>query len=142
MANKKIKGATTTCYNGIQFKSSLEVMIYKTLLQEGFHPKYEEKKFTLWYGFKPTIPFYNKGKDGLNKLENKKLIDITYTPDFTFEYNGYFVIIEAKGYENDIFPIKKKMFRKILEAYKKALYFEIFTKKQLVDAIKIIKEYE
>ena len=41
MINKKIKGATTTCYNGIQFKSSLEVMIYKTLLQEGFHPKYE-----------------------------------------------------------------------------------------------------
>ena len=75
-------------------------------------------------------------------MDNKKLIDITYTPDFTFEYNDYFIIIEAKGYENDTFPIKKKMFRKILEAYKKALYFEIFTKKQLVDAIKIIKSYE
>ena len=142
MINKKIKGATARSFNGINFKSQLEVIIYKTLIQEGFNPKYEEKKFILWDGFKPTIPFYNKGKNGLNKLSMTKLIDITYTPDFTFDYKGYLVIIEAKGYENDTFPIKKKMFRKILETYKKALYFEVFTKKQLVDAIKIIKTYE
>lgn len=142
MANKKIKGATTKVYNGITFKSQLEVSIYKTLLQEGFKPKYEETKFVLWQGFKPKIPFYDRGKDGLNKLSMTKLIDITYTPDFTFEYNNYLIIIEAKGYENDTFPIKKKMFRKVLESYSKALYFEIFTKKQLVDAIKIIKTYE
>lgn len=142
MANKKIKGASTKVYNGITFKSQLEVSIYKTLLQEGFNPKYEEIKYVLWQGFKPTTPFYEKGKDGLNKLSMKKIIDITYTPDFTFEYNNYLIIIEAKGYENDTFPIKKKMFRKVLESYNKALYFEIFTKKQLVDAIKIIKTYE
>lgn len=142
MVNKKIKGASTKIYNGITFKSQLEVSIYKTLLQEGFNPKYEEVKYILWQGFKPTVPFYEKGKDGLNKLSMKKIIDITYTPDFTFKYKNYFVIIEAKGYENDTFPIKKKMFRKILESYSNTLYFEIFTKKQLVDAIKIIKTYE
>ena len=143
MVNKKIRGATSLVSDGISFKSQLEVVIYKELLRAGFNPKYEERKFVIWEGIKPTKPFYNRDiQTKMLKLDMGKMRDITYTPDFTFEYNDYFIIIEAKGYENDTFPIKKKMFRKILESYNKALYFEIFTKKQLVDAIKIIKEYE
>ena len=142
MINKKIKGATAKSFNGIDFKSQLEVIIYKTLLQEGFKVEYENMKFVIWEGFRPTIPFYDMDKKTrLLKSNMSKLIDITYTPDFTFIYKKHLIIIEAKGYENDTFPIKKKMFRKIIESYNMPIiYFQIYTKKQLMQAIDVIKK--
>ena len=84
--NKKIRNATATTYNNINFKSKLEESIYKTLLSAGFKPDYEKLKFVLWEGFKPTVPFYNRSKSKVFKQETTKLQDITYTPDFTFKY--------------------------------------------------------
>lgn len=144
MTNHKVKNATPLEYNNIQFKSRLEVMIYKTLLQEGFNVQYEPTKYIIWEGFKPNVSFYNKDKKTrMLKLDNKRLIDITYTPDFVFEYKDTTIVIEAKGFENDTFPIKKKLFRKWLEKQNsqgnKYIFFEIFTKKQLMQAIDIIK---
>ena len=110
MTNHKVKNATPLEYNNIQFKSRLEVMIYKTLLQEGFNVQYEPTKYIIWEGFKPNVSFYNKDKKTrMLKLDNKRLIDITYTPDFVFEYKDTTIVIEAKGFENDTFPIKKKI---------------------------------
>ena len=140
--NKKIKNATPLEYDGISFKSKLERMTYQTLKENDFPVEYEPRKFTIWEGFKPTVPFYNKDKTTrMLKLENKKIISITYTPDFVFTYNGYLVIIEDKGMENDCFYLKKKMFRKWLEEnHPKSIFFEIYTKKQLLQAIETIKE--
>lgn len=144
MENKRIKGATPLVVNNIKFKSKIEASVYNHLLQSGFDPVYEGMKFTLWEGFKPTVPFYTKsGKN--NVLNNKKTIDITYTPDFTFMYRNILVIIEVKGLQNDVFPYKFKMFRKILEdkPYKdNTLLFEIFSIKQLKECIEIIKSYD
>lgn len=139
--NKKIKNASPLEYDGVTFKSKLEKMIYQILKENGFPVEYEPNKFVIWEGFRPTIPFYNKDKiTRMLKLEKKKIIDVTYTPDFVFIYNGYLVIIEAKGFENDCFYLKKKMFRKWLEChYPKSIYFEIYTKKQLLQAVEIIK---
>lgn len=139
--NKKILNATPLVYDDIQFKSQLEKMTYQTLRENGLPVEYEPKKFIIWEGFKPTVPFYNKDKTTrMLKLEKKKIIDISYTPDFLLKYNGWLVIIEDKGFENDLFPIKKKMFRKWLEENEpKSVYFEIYTKKQLLQAIEIIK---
>lgn len=139
--NKKIKNASPLEYDGISFKSKLEKMAYQTLKENNFPVEYEPKKFVIWEGFKPTIPFYNKDKSTrMLKQDNKKLINVSYTPDFVFMYNNHLIIIEAKGMENDLFPLKKKMFRKWLEEYEpKSIYFEIYTKKQLLQAIDIIK---
>lgn len=141
MANKKILGATSLISDNITFKSKLEVTIYKELLRAGFNPKYEEQKFIIWEGIKPTKPFYNRDiKTKMLKLDMGKMRDITYTPDFTFKYKKHLIIIEAKGFENDTFPIKKKLFRGLLETMKTpVIYFEVYTKKQLVQAIEIIK---
>ena len=141
MENKKIKNTKSKVFNGIQFKSILEVSIYKGLLQEGFKPKYEEMTFIIWEGFRPTVDFYNKDtKSKELKKDMGKLRDITYTPDFTFTYKDTLIIIEAKGFENDTFPIKKKLFRKLLEGYDfPTLYFEVYTKRHLTNAISIIK---
>ena len=131
-------------FEGISFKSKLEKTIYQVLREQGFPAKYEPRKFILWQGFKPTVPFYNKDKTTrLLKLEHKKLVDITYTPDFVFSYRGHMVIIEAKGLENDVFPLKKKMFRKWLEQHHpQSIFFEVYTKRQLLQAIDIIKTLE
>ena len=141
--NKKIINAFPLEYDGISFKSKLEKMIYQTLKESGFPVKYEPYKFIIWKGFRPTVPFYDKDKvTRMLKLESKKIIDITYTPDFVFEHNDYLVVIEAKGMENDRFYLKKKMFRRLLEEnHPKSIYFEIYTKKQLLQAIDIIKKY-
>lgn len=145
MGNRKIKNATVIEYNGIKFKSKLEAMFYKELLQAGFKPEYERRTYLLWKGLKPTIPFYTKDKrTKLLKIDMSKLRNMTYTPDFTFNYKNSLIIIEAKGKENDTFPIKKKLFRDLLETMKQEnpMFFEVFSKKQLLQAIEIIKSYE
>lgn len=141
MVNKKIRGATSLVSDGILFKSQLEVVIYKELLRAGFNPKYEERKFVIWEGIKPTKPFYNRDiQTKMLKLDMGKMRDITYTPDFTFEYKNHLIIIEAKGFENDTFPIKKKLFRGLLEKMETSvIYLEVYTKKQLLQAIEILK---
>jgi len=139
--NRKVRNANPKEYGGIQFKSVLERNTYRTLKDAGFDVEYEPLKITVWQGFRPTVPFYNRdNRTRRLKLETKKLIDITYTPDFVFTHNGTTVYIETKGFENDAFPIKKKLFRKWLEEQEaRSVYFEIFSKAQLLQAIDIIK---
>lgn len=138
--NKKIINASPLEYDGISFKSKLEKMVYQTLKEADFPVEYEPHKYIIWEGFKPSVPFYNKDKiTRMLKQESRKIQAITYTPDLSFIHNGYLIIIEAKGFEDSVFPLKKKMFRKWLEDnYPKSIYFEIYTKKQLLQAINII----
>lgn len=147
MSNKKIKNAKITEYDGIKFKSKLEVMVYKTLKENDFNVQYEPFTFTLWEGFKPEVPFYCPNKDKQLEINNKKIISIKYTPDFYFKYNNIEVFIEVKGMKNDTYYLKNKLFRGFLEdTYKEfehiSLYFEIYNKKQLLQAIQIIKDYD
>lgn len=147
--NKKIKNATKRQYEGINFRSSLEVMTYKTLKSRGITPEYESKTFLLWEGFVPQVPFYTKNNFKRKNhnivplgfatvMDKRPLAGITYTPDFYFEYNGKKIIVECKGMENDVFPYKFKMFRKHLEELPDSHTYEvweIFTKKQLDECI-------
>lgn len=159
--NKKIRGAKKTLFSGIEFKSVLEKKFYKTLRIEGFNVLYEPATFTLWDGFKPVTPFYDMETDkqykerieALSKrvpkmltLKSNKIVGIRYTPDFYFRYKNTDVYIEAKGRENDVFYIKKKLFIKYLDdklasTGQKSLYFEIYNMYQLKQAINIIKSY-
>ena len=124
-------------------------MAYKTLLSEGLSPIYEGEKVFLIKGLKPTVPFYNYNRRLCCLTEDLyKLRDITYTPDFKIVYKDCIAYIEMKSIENDVFPIKKKLFRMVLEKMKKDnpynvfLYFELRNKKQLLECIDIIKSYE
>ena len=142
--NNKVKNAQTIVYNEITFKSKLDLMAYKLLEEKGFNPQYEQNTFIIWQGFKPVVPFFTKNKARQVINNNKKLINITYTPDIYFEYQGYKVIIEMKGFTNDVYPIKVKLFRKYIEQLQDSnnyLLFELYTKQQLLTAIQIIEEY-
>ena len=140
--NKKIKNARESVFNGITFKSKLEESFYKTLKAANLDPDYELMKFILIDGFRPTVPFYNRSKSKVFRLDMSKVRDITYTPDFTLLYNDTLFIIEAKGIENDTYPLKKKLFRRLLESMKvPCVYFEVHTKRELLEVIDIIKSY-
>lgn len=155
--NKKIRNATVCHISGITFKSQLEKMAYNCLLEHGFNPKYEPKTFTLIESFDSITPFYDKETDTqfkkrkeagdnsprmLVKKSNKNIQGIRYTPDFYVKYNNLDVFIEMKGIENDVHYIKKKLFRRYLDHQPgKSIYFEIYSKKQLLQAIEIIKDY-
>lgn len=140
--NKKIKNARESVFNGITFKSKLEESFYKTLKAANLDPNYELMKFILIDGFRPTVPFYNRSKSKVFRLDMSKVRDITYTPDFTLLYNDTLFIIEAKGIENDTYPLKKKLFRRLLESMKvPCVYFEVHTKRELLKVIDIIKSY-
>lgn len=161
--NKKIRNATTTKVKGITFKSVTEKMVYKTLIDNGITPEYEKYTFTLWDGFTPTTPFYDQETDTQQEkrtaeagserklpkmlvLKSDKVVGIRYTPDFHFIKKGIDIWIEVKGFENDVFYIKKKLFRKFLDDRlekegKRSMFFEIYTKRQLLQALQIINEY-
>lgn len=139
MKNKKIRNATKTTELGIAFRSEVEARIYKALVAEGFNPLYEKVTFTLSEKIRPTVPFFNR-INGLLGLDMKPVQAITYTPDFTFEYNGILIVIEVKGFENDVFPVKRNLFRKHLETLNQpSMFFEVRTKKELLEALKIIR---
>lgn len=157
----KIRNATVCKGNNITFKSVLEKSVYNALQQLGFNPQYEPETHILWDGFTPITPFYDKESDtqqrkrleegDTNKskilvAKTEKITGIRYTPDFYFRYGKLDVYIETKGFENDIFYIKKKMFRYYLDQRfnstgQHSIFFEIYTKKQLLQAIQIIKDY-
>lgn len=161
--NKKIRNATEAKVRGITFKSQTEKMIYRTLRDKGITPEYEKHTFLLWEGFKPVTPFYDQETDrqlekrmeaaGVTKKIPKLLVlkkdivaGIHYTPDFHFSKEGVDIWIEVKGFENDVFYIKKKLFRKYLDNLfetegKRSMFFEIYTKKQMLQALEIIDEY-
>lgn len=138
--NKKIKNSSPVSTNSINFKSKIELKMYETLVEQGITPDYELITFVLSEGCRPSVGFYNRTKKRGFHYEMSPLQPITYTPDFTFTYNGIFVVIEVKGYENDVFPIKKNLFRKRLEEYDgPVLFFEIRTKAELLLALNIIR---
>lgn len=139
--NKKIKNATKYSYNGIDFKSLFEVSVYKLLEAKHIEPKYEEYTITLTERFKPTVPFYTRTSGRGFHLEKSNVQPLTYTPDFTFSYNGFFVIFEVKGYMNDVYPVKRKLFRKVIEEWKfPVIFFEIHKKSDVEDALDIIEK--
>lgn len=142
--NKKIKNASTCEYDGIKFKSHLEVMCYKKLIAAGFKPEYESIKFTLLNKFKlKNVLFYSPVKGGFT-IYPRMIMDMTYTPDFYIFHKGYNILFDTKGMPNDTYPLKKKLFLKQLEdeseqTGKKFIFFEPHNQKQILESINIIK---
>lgn len=145
MENKKVKNATSLEYNGIKFRSKLEVAAYKKLSEEGFNPEYEQHTYTLQESkLFPTLHYapykdrkLHKNVWGLNKY---KIISLKYTPDFVFNRGDKLIIIEIKGFANDRYPYQKKLFFKWLEDNQpNSAFFEIHNTKQLKEAVEVIK---
>lgn len=100
--------------DGTVFASGLERYTYLKLKEAKLFDKYEGETFQLIEGFYPTIEHWEKqsnGKGELRRRDEKKVLGIKYTPDFT----SHDYIIECKGRANDTFPIRWKLFKLLQE---------------------------
>jgi hypothetical protein len=105
---KKIK------YDGINFASGLERYMYMALQKAKIKAVYEGKSYTLIEGFDFTSESYERqsnGKGDFTNRGNKRILPITYTPDFVADN----FIIECKGRANESFPIRWKLFKRYVE---------------------------
>ena len=104
----KIKSKPTQI-DGIKFRSKLEAHCYRMLKDANIDADYEKHKYVLLKGFHyPQSRFEDNGKTGYQDKQKRKVRDITYTPDFVDPKGRW--IIECKGYANERFPLKWKMF--------------------------------
>jgi hypothetical protein len=122
-ANKKVVNATPFEYNGIKFKSRLEVYVYRRLLEEGFNFGYEQKQWEI-----------------IEKFEymGEKVRAIKIKPDFV-DFKSK-VIIEAKGWATDIYKLRLKLFKRHL-VINNTLYdiYHVKNQKEVESLIKDLK---
>ena len=145
MINRKVKNATAITYDGITFRSHIELKVYKALVDAGYKPQYEPDKIQLLESFRPKRVWYLDGEPQTTKTGAKKgktVIGKTYTPDFKLVVNGITVYIEVKGHPNDVYPITRKMFLKWIDEQEEEIIFsEIHTMRGLnkfIDKLKLL----
>lgn len=116
MATKKrqITRHKKTVVNGIEFASKLEAYMYKLLMSYEIPAGYESQKFTIIEGFMANFSCFEKTatQKQLHDRGNKKVLPITYTPDFVDTQHPPRFIIECKGNPNERFPIVWKLFKR------------------------------
>ena len=135
-ANKrgKIRNATPLIFDGIQFRSKLEVYCYQELKKHHLEAQYEQITYELVKPFTFMGKWLESTKTGL-KLEPNKVRPMTYTPDFV----GDNFIIECKGFANEQWPIKKKLIKQHLQYLDAMNVFVPSNRKQIDEIINIIK---
>jgi len=118
-SNKKVKNATPLEYDGISFKSKLEMYCYKLLKERNVPVEYEVVKFQI------LPPFtYN----------DEKVRCMTFTPDFV----GDTFVVECKGFMNDAFPLRWKLFKYHLATNK--LRYDLYLPRNKKDVEKVVTE--
>ena len=131
--SKKVK------IDGIQFQSKLESHMYLLLKANKIDNGYESTKFTIIDGFVFDAASYEKTptKKYLHDRGNKKVLPITYTPDFVDTQNPPRYIIECKGNPNERFPMVWKLFKRYLHL--KNIKADLFVPRNQKDCQEVIK---
>lgn len=116
---------------GIQFDSLLELDIYDEFLSRGIELKRGEP-IEVFDAFKtPIFCYSNDNKKFEFKREKQSIKGVSYTPDFVLRVtektvnpktgaertDGYNVYIEAKGFANETFRYRWKLFKHWIDVY-------------------------
>ena len=129
-------------YDGIQFLSGLECYMYKALKEANIEAKYEGESYELLPSFLFEEDSYERqanGKGDMINRGNKKVLKLTYKPDFVSEH----FIIECKGRANDSFPLRWKLFKNYVKQYLKGVtLYKPQTQKECDMVIELIKQKE
>ena len=134
------RGGTKISYDGINFSSGLERYTYMALKKEKLFEGYENEMFTLIDGFTFSNECYSRTMSNKGDFTNrggKKVLGIKYTPDFC----GKDFIIECKGFANESFPMRWKLFKLWLTQNQdgRTLY-KPSNQKQVDQTIELIKQ--
>lgn len=117
----KVRNATPNEYDEIKFRSKLETYTYKKLKEANIIADYEMHRYELL----PAFTF-----------NDKKYRPITYLPDFV----GKKFIIECKGYPNEAWPLREKLFKYYLYSNKLDIdFYVVHTQKEVDELIKKLK---
>lgn len=143
LRKKKINNRSGTILkkDGIIFKSKLELYCYTRLKEEGLIFDYEKYSFILQPAFEfdnISIEMIKSRNDKSYRQQSKNIRAITYKPDFVNTKDKW--IIECKGYPNDNFLIKWKMFKHFL--WRNSLKIDLYVPrnhKQIDETIEMIK---
>jgi hypothetical protein len=125
-----------------RYKSSLEKYCADCLADAGIKFDYEPESFVLQDSFVYDAAYYkmtSRRKDLMN-ASNKKVLPITYTPDFIGVEHDF--VIETKGYtpSQHTFPIRWKLFLNYLyKNGRKPALFMPKNKDQVDEVVTIIK---
>jgi hypothetical protein len=95
--NRKIKNAVKSEVNGVKFDSNLEKSVYECLVQAGIYFVFKEQIELL-----PSFVW-----------NNKVVRNMVWNPDFTFP--AIQVLLDSKGYPDQVFPVKLKLTKNILK---------------------------
>lgn len=137
-SRSKVKNAKKSTFDGKDFKSNLELHCYKQLKTSKIDVEYEDTTFTIF----PALVYPQACYEGTTKkLYNKgsKIRAITYTPDFVDPHGKW--IIETKGYANESFPLRWKLFKKHLKDTKQQyVLFMPRNKAQVDEVVELIKQ--
>lgn len=129
-------------YDGLNFKSNLEVSCYKMMKEKGLVFKYEPIKFIVANKFRFENKCYERIGKKFKETTNGVILPITYTPDFIiFDENEEepLHIIETKGWATSDFKIKFKLFKQYLSVrHPKAVLYKPSNKTEILECIKII----
>lgn len=112
----RVKNATPNEYDGIKFRSKLETYTYKKLKEAKISADYEQHRFQLLPAF---------------QYRNKKYRPMTYLPDFV----GKDFVIECKGFPNEAWPLREKLFNYFLYQNNSNLKFYVVHTQKEVDAL-------
>jgi hypothetical protein len=113
---RKQTNAKPKVYNGIKFRSTLEVYMYKLLEKSDISFAYEGQKYVIIEGFNSPNTSYERflnGKGDFKDRGNKKFANMHYTPDFTPPIDEELKwVIEVKGRAMPDFSRTWKLFKK------------------------------
>jgi hypothetical protein len=130
--------ANKVSYDGIQFASGLEKYMYIALKKNKIKAKYEGETFVLLSGFHFDNEVYERQSNGKGEYKNrgcKRILPIKYTPDFI----GDDFIIETKGRANESFPMRWKLFKRlIVNQFPNVTLYKPQNQKECDETIRII----
>lgn len=128
-------------YQGITFRSTLEMDMYKLLKRHKIPFAYEEQKFELDAAFQSPNDSYERfmnGKGDFKNRGNKKYSRAVYTPDFTPPVGKPLTwIIEIKGRAFPDFGRTWRLFKKMLLANE--METTCFVPRNIKDCAEVIK---
>ena len=124
MENRKVKNATPAEYKGRTYRSKLEAKFAWMLDGNRIPFKYEEETWEV-------LP--------RQTYRGKAIRAVTYTPDFVL-LDGK-VVVEVKGWRNDVYPLKKKLIIKYINENRPGTVFiEARTMAGMAEVITQIKK--
>ena len=130
--------ANKVSYDGVEFASGLEKYMYIALKKNKIKAKYEGETFVLLSGFHFDNEVYERQSNGKGEYKNrgcKRILPIKYTPDFI----GDDFIIETKGRANESFPMRWKLFKRlIINQFPNVTLYKPQNQKECDETIRII----